>query len=419
MNFNKYLGVSHIHNFNIITKDIRQHYNINGDPSAYSCNLELVSYNTDNKHFNNRHKLSRLIQKKYRIGYSGFVFKAIIKNKNSKYYTNIFVKEIPIYPADINYNIFNGRIGLSNDEYKLHYYKYNTNSSANIEIFVSYVCSRMFELNVSPAFCLMYGYYNINLKYFIYEVDSDIVNLNPNNTVYRSTDATILEKKNCPIYLLALEKLDFDMNTFKELCNLDLDFFKSIFFQLYSAIFVMFSRFGIKHNDLHVGNIMFKITNKKYIYYKLGETRYKVPTYGFIIKIIDWGRAVYKFNSFEGKNSIFNKNTECENQIIFTRINKNLYRNYRWSDIVIITHNLLYNFPELKQYRKFYSFLKNQIKTTNGIFISTKLFNWETYENISKNKFNIKPFDIINDHEFSGFITKEKDITETIFNILL
>lgn len=419
MDFNKYLGLSTINDFDSISLDIKKFYKINGEPSPYSCNFELLSYNTDNKYFNNSHKLFKLLKQKYRIGYTGFVFKGVLKNNNRRYYKNIFMKEIPIYPANINYYNDISPHTLSNIEYKHNYFKYSTNSSCNIEIFLSYVCSRIFELNISPSFCLFYGSYNVNLKYYSYLVNENTPNLGNDNKIFIDNGNTVLRKKNCPVHLLALEKLDFDIYTIKELCELDLNFWKSIIFQIYCAIFVMFSLFGIKHNDLHISNIMFKITNKKFIYYKLGEILYKVPSHGFVIKIIDWGRGVYCHNLIEGKNSIFNKNIECEDQLIFTRINKKKYNNYDWTDIVIITQSLLYNFPEIKEYNSFYKFLKQQIKTTKGIYISTKSFNWETYENIARNKFTINPRDIINNIEFKNFITKEKNVTDDIFNILL
>jgi hypothetical protein len=37
-------------------------------------------------------------------------------------------------------------------------------------------------------------------------------------------------------------------------------------------------------------------TKKPYIYYHYKKTYYKVPTFGRIFKIIDFGRAIYKFN---------------------------------------------------------------------------------------------------------------------------
>ena len=418
MKFNQYLGLSNINNFDIITNDIKKNYKIYGEVSPYSCNFELLSYNTENKYFNNRHKLYKLIKKKYKISHNGLVFKAILKNKNKKYYKNIFIKEIPIYPYNFDYKKTLKNV-VSNNEYKHYFYKYNTNSYANIEIFVSYICSRMYELDISPTFCLIYGCYTVHLAKFSYEINDIPHNILKNCKIYQQNNEVILEKRNCPVYLLALEKLDFDIETIKELCELDLMFFKSIFFQIYAAIFTMFNLFGIKHNDLHVGNIMFKITDKQFIYYKLGKKHYKIPTYGFIIKIIDWGRGTYNYNFCEGKNSIFNKNTPCENQMIFTRINKKKYINYEWTDILIVTQNILYNFPEIKQYRNFYNFLRNILKTNNNFYISTKLFNWDIYEHISKNKFNIEPYAIITNTEFKNFITKEISENQKVFEIII
>jgi hypothetical protein len=50
------------------------------------------------------------------------------------------------------------------------------------------------------------------------------------------------------------------------------------------------------HNDLHTNNIMYINTKKPYIYYHYKKTYYKVPTFGRIFKIIDFGRGIYKFN---------------------------------------------------------------------------------------------------------------------------
>jgi len=40
---------------------------------------------------------------------------------------------------------------------------------------------------------------------------------------------------------------------------------------------------------------MYIKTDKPFLYYKLNHVYYKVPTYGKIFKIIDFGRAIYKF----------------------------------------------------------------------------------------------------------------------------
>jgi hypothetical protein len=49
------------------------------------------------------------------------------------------------------------------------------------------------------------------------------------------------------------------------------------------------------HNDLHTSNVMFVPTDKEFLYYRFEDRYYKVPTYGKIWKIIDFGRAIYKF----------------------------------------------------------------------------------------------------------------------------
>lgn len=54
--------------------------------------------------------------------------------------------------------------------------------------------------------------------------------------------------------------------------------------------------FSFTHNDLHTNNVMFTTTDISYLYYKCENVYYKVPTYGKLYKIIDFGRAIYKVN---------------------------------------------------------------------------------------------------------------------------
>ena len=55
--------------------------------------------------------------------------------------------------------------------------------------------------------------------------------------------------------------------------------------------------FHFTHNDLHTNNIMYVETDIEFLYYKLEDVFYKVPTHGRIYKLIDFGRAIYKFNN--------------------------------------------------------------------------------------------------------------------------
>jgi hypothetical protein len=54
--------------------------------------------------------------------------------------------------------------------------------------------------------------------------------------------------------------------------------------------------FEFTHNDLHTNNVMYIPTDQSYLYYTYEGKHYRVPTYGRIYKIIDFGRAIYTFN---------------------------------------------------------------------------------------------------------------------------
>lgn len=55
--------------------------------------------------------------------------------------------------------------------------------------------------------------------------------------------------------------------------------------------------FDFTHNDLHTNNIMYVETDVEFLYYKFEGNYFKVPTHGRIYKLIDFGRAIYKFNN--------------------------------------------------------------------------------------------------------------------------
>ena len=72
--------------------------------------------------------------------------------------------------------------------------------------------------------------------------------------------------------------------------------------------------FSFTHNDLHTNNVMFIETDKEYIYYFFNKKYYKVPTFGRIFKIIDFGRSIYKFNSTLVCSDSFHKSGDAATQ---------------------------------------------------------------------------------------------------------
>jgi len=99
-----------------------------------------------------------------------------------------------------------------------------------------------------------------------------------------------------PVQVICMENCE---NTFddliinKSLCD---DEWFSALMQIIMILITYQKMFSFTHNDLHTNNIMYISTKKKFIYYTYKKKCYKVPTFGKIYKIIDFGRAIYKFN---------------------------------------------------------------------------------------------------------------------------
>jgi hypothetical protein len=69
-------------------------------------------------------------------------------------------------------------------------------------------------------------------------------------------------------------------------------------FQVICALCQIQSLWAMTHNDLHSNNILWTPTDKVFLYYKTKDGRtWKVPTYGKLFRIIDFGRAIYTHNN--------------------------------------------------------------------------------------------------------------------------
>jgi hypothetical protein len=70
-------------------------------------------------------------------------------------------------------------------------------------------------------------------------------------------------------------------------------------FQVIAGLTVAQEHYGFVHNDLHTGNVMWCGTPETHMYYHIcggagGDRWYRVPTYGRLMKIIDFGRATFR-----------------------------------------------------------------------------------------------------------------------------
>ena len=98
-----------------------------------------------------------------------------------------------------------------------------------------------------------------------------------------------------PVQLICMENCE---NTLDDLIlnnELTLDEWLSALMQIIMILITYQKVFSFTHNDLHSNNIMYNRTTKKFISYYYNKKIYKVPTFGKIFKIIDFGRSIYKF----------------------------------------------------------------------------------------------------------------------------
>ena len=121
------------------------------------------------------------------------------------------------------------------------------------------------------------------------EIDSDIEDMDDEEDILCSI-------YNFPVEMICLEKCDNTLDYLMEEDLLSNDEWTSCLFQIIMILTLYQKTFSLTHNDLHTNNIMYSSTEKQYIHYCHNRVYYKVPTYGKIYKIIDFGRSIYKFN---------------------------------------------------------------------------------------------------------------------------
>ena len=95
--------------------------------------------------------------------------------------------------------------------------------------------------------------------------------------------------------MICLEKCDGTIDDLFEKDILNEKECASAMFQIIITLATYQKAFKFTHNDLHTNNIMYINTDIEFLYYCYNKKYYKVPTYGRIYKIIDFGRSIYKY----------------------------------------------------------------------------------------------------------------------------
>lgn len=89
-------------------------------------------------------------------------------------------------------------------------------------------------------------------------------------------------------------------------------------FQVVAALSAAQKFIGFTHNDLHTNNIVWTDTAEEYMYYvRDGGEVFRVPTYGKLFRIIDFGRAIYTLNGQLFFSDDFKVGNDAEGQYSF------------------------------------------------------------------------------------------------------
>jgi len=190
---------------------------------------------------------------------------------------------------------------------------------------------------------------------------------------------------------------------------------KSIFFQICFGLAVSQKRFNFVHNDLHCENIMFQETTEEYIYYEYENNLYKIPTFGRITKIIDFGRATFTHNNVIYFSDAFDESGDAEGQYDYPQNNSfkgcKLKPNPSF-DLARLSSTIIDYFETDTE---LYKLLKTWITDKYSYFLYNDPDDFELYKNIAKNVTNAVPKKQLKKTIFKNFIIKKDTIPQNIF----
>lgn len=160
----------------------------------------------------------------------------------------------------------------------------------------------------------------------------------------------LIDQYICPNYIklidfnykkkyLVLEYADGDCSS---LFNNELEFkiIKSFICQILIGLFCLHKLVKIIHNDIPLSNILFKKIKENNVFcYNINNTKFYVPTYGYLFMIADFGSSIY-IDSIAEKNKIINEKKD------FDMIRLSIYKSFT-RKIAKNNRNNFINFKEI------------------------------------------------------------------------
>jgi len=235
----------------------------------------------------------------------------------------------------------------------------------------------------------------------------------------RNTDEHIAILKDIPVQLMFIEKLE---GTLEDLLDdISDELLLSCLFQISFSLVYLQKHFKFTHNDLHINNVMYQKTEVENYYYKYNNIYFKVPTYGYSFKIIDFGRSIFSYNNKIFMNDVFSKYGEASgqytypNSVSFMKNNNSELINPNYSfDMCRLAMTILEDIHG-DVHDAIVDLLIHLCTDKNGDNYCEMDSDFNLYIKISKNSRNAVPKDIIQGNLFKIFRVKKNNFPKKTY----
>ena len=263
--------------------------------------------------------------------------------------------------------------------------------------------------------------------------DEESETCDEDDNISNAEDEIMCSIKEFPVQSIILECCDETLDDYMRNNNVKDNELESIVLQILFTLITYQKCFSFTHNDLHTNNIVYSKTEKQYLYYKFNNKHYKIPTFKKIYKIIDFGRAIYKFNKHLFFNDSYSKDGDAYSQYnCEPYMNDNKSRvepNYSF-DLARLGCSIFDNFiDDLDEIPKLKSEIKNIIiswvfddNNKNILYKndgSERYPDFKLYKMIARTVHNHTPQKVLSNKLFDKYTINRKKINKnaSIFNI--
>ena len=461
----------HIHNTKSSHRTIDLERNLNV--------LEIISTENEKYHTSNNIINCKVLNKKDNIITEEKLFCKCIPLLDPLFFMmnnyNNYIHRNPLLPSCYSYNTFNKLNDMDNTAY--------------IDTFFSFICSELTAKDINPSFPIFYGSVNGIKEEYNYDISEDYQQYKKEKWFYKNlgnlysldlyvssdeededneedeedeedeeneedednddvisnidslsslssssslssynNDDTIALLKNIPCQLFFIEKLEGTLEDLLDVIEkINHEVLLSCIFQVTFALAYLQKYYNFTHNDLHINNVMYKKTDKIYIYYKFNNIYYKVPTHGYIFKIIDFGRAIFTFHKKQFFNDTFHKHGEAGgqysepyNKLFNHEIKNNIIKPNFNFDLCRLAITILevceYNKnKDYKEKQKIFDFIYNMTIDNHNNSLADLNDDFEMYVSISKYACSSKPTDILQNWIFNDYKVKKKYFPKKLY----